>query len=28
VRHTNISDIAAWLNTIWQFYKYHLYLWK
>jgi hypothetical protein len=26
VRHTNISDIAAWLNTIWQFYKYHLYL--
>ena len=25
VRHTNISDIAAWLNTICQFYKYHMF---
>lgn len=24
LRHTHISDIAAWLNTISQFYKNHM----
>lgn len=31
LRHTHISDIAAWLNTISQFYKNHMcrqYLWS
>lgn len=26
VRHTHISGIAAWLNTICQLYKYHMFL--
>ena len=26
VRHTHRSDIAAWLNTICQLYKYHMFL--